>query len=66
MRGRNPKTIHSSAFFRRYIDTVKTTGVKYDVVILTSVVKPQVAYAISQKYAVNQSINQSFIESFIH
>ena len=45
---------------------MKTTGVKYDVVILTSVVKPQVAYAISQKYAVNQSINQSFIESFIH
>lgn len=40
---------------------MKTTGVKYDVVILTSVVKPQVAYAISQKYAVNQSIH-----SFIH
>ena len=47
MRGRNPKTIHSSAFFRRYVDTVKTTGVKYDVVIINGPCRELVGRKIS-------------------
>ena len=64
MGGRNPKPIHSSMFYRRYIDSVKTNGLKYDVVIITSVVKPQIAYAISEKRQMNPF--NSFIHSFIH
>ena len=51
-------------FYRRYIDSVKTNGLKYDVVIITSVVKPQIAYAISEKRQMNPF--NSFIHSFIH
>ena len=44
---RDRKQIHSSAFFRRYIDAVQNNGLQFDVVIDGGAVKPQVAYAIS-------------------